>query len=525
MQAWSRAIEGAAAWLAALPGVSRVAAIGLGLGGLLATRSIADGAPIDDLVLWATPANGRVFFREQRAFAALQSSRLGLTDENAPDPVPDGWLEVGGFVLSAETIAAITPLELATMPLARLGRALLLERDGMGHDRKLEAHLAHEGVDVTVAPGHGWTDMVFHPERYVPPVEVFGRVAGWLAEAPSRQLEATRTEAPRAVDRAELRQDGVCIREFPVQIDQPFGQAFGLLAQPIDVPPTTICAIFLNAGAVRRIGPNRLWAETARRWSARGVPTIRVDVEGIGDADGDPTRYLDVGNFYAPASGALVAAILNDLEGRGFGPRFVLIGLCAGAYWAFHTAATDPRVVTALIVNPRAMVWDSELLTRREAAKAGRLLQPALWERVLRGEVAASRMAAVSRALLRTAASAAIRAPRRFHSARRKDRSVDPTESRLDALSGLGTRVVLAFSDDEPVFDELKADGVLAQLDRWPNVVLERLPGRDHTLRPIVAQRALHELLDFELDRLLADAGGSPPERDERSRSTSASGD
>ena len=66
--------------------------------------------------------------------------------------------------------------------------------------------------------------------------------------------------------------------------------------------------------------------------------------------------------------------------------------------------------------------------------------------------------------------------------------------------------MVLAFADDEPVHDELEADGLLARLDRWPNVVLTHLPGRDHTLRPMVAQRAYHELLEGELDRL-ADAG------------------
>ncbi len=62
--------------------------------------------------------------------------------------------------------------------------------------------------------------------------------------------------------------------------------------------------------------------------------------------------------------------------------------------------------------------------------------------------------------------------------------------------------MILAFADDEPVRDELEADGLLARLGRWPNVVLTHLPGRDHTLRPIVAQRAYHELLEGELERL-----------------------
>ena len=84
----------------------------------------------------------------------------------------------------------------------------------------------------------------------------------------------------------------------------------------------------------------------------------------------------------------------------------------------------------------------------------------------------------------------------------------DQLERMLDELRDARTRVVLAFAGDEPVYDELKADGVLARLDRWPNVVLTRLPGDDHTLRPIAAQRALHAILDSELDRLLWVAAG-----------------
>lgn len=501
---WTRAIAAAGEWLGELPGLPRVAAIGLGLGGLLTAQAIADGAPIEDLVLWATPSAGRAFVREQRAFAALQGSRVDPASEPTLQVQPAGSLEVGGFILSAESIAALNQLELTGEPLAGLGRVLLLERDGMGHDRALEVYLAGAGVEVTSALGPGWSDMVFHLERYAPPVEVFGRVADWLAGAPPGRSSASSIEPPRTMDRAELGQDRARIRETPIRIDQSFGQIFGVLAEPIDVASSTVCAVFLNAGAVRRIGPNRLWVEAARRWSARGIPTIRMDLEGIGDADGDPARYRDVGNLYTPEFGAQVTAVLDELEGRGFGPRFVLIGLCAGAYWAFHIGALDRRIFSAIIVNTRAMIWDSELLARREARKVERLLKPGLWRRVLRGDVPVSRILEVSRALAKTAASAVVRAPGRIRTVRHDAGAEDPTTGRLDALRDRGARVVLAFSGEEPVYDELKADGTLGRLQRWPNVVLEKLPGRDHTLRPMVAQRALHDLLDRELELLLA---------------------
>ncbi len=294
------------------------------------------------------------------------------------------------------------------------------------------------------------------------------------------------------------------IRETPIRIDQPFGHIFGVLAEPVDAGRSTACAVFLNAGAVRRTGPNRLWVEASRRWAAAGVPAIRVDLEGIGEADGDPGRYRDVGNFYTAEFGDQVPAILADLEARGLGPRFVLIGLCAGAYWAFNTGAQDRRVVEVIIVNPRAMVWDPDLLTRREARKVGRLRQPDLWRRVLRGEIPPSRMLEISRALAATAARSAARAPGRLRNAR-SGQPEDPAVARLDSLRDHSTRVVLAFSGLEPVYDELAEDGILGQLGRWPNVVLEELPGSDHTLRPLAAQLALHALLERELGLLVGD--------------------
>ena len=512
---WIDAIAGAAAWLAAMPGVSRVATVGLGLGGLLTASAIARGAPVDDLVLWSAPARGQAFLREQRAFSALQDTRLGGSGEPATDLLPEGWLEVGGFLLSAETMAAIGSLEMATMSLGAVRRALLLERDGIANDRKLEAQLRAAGVEVTTAPGIGWTGLVFHPEQYDPPVEVFARVTAWLAEAPPGRSGVTAIVAPPVVDRFTTDEDGVPILESPVRIDQPFGSLFGVLGEradrpadgPADGPASTVCAVFLNAGAVRRIGPNRLWVETSRRWNARGIATIRIDPEGIGDADGDPGRYGDVGNFYTLEAGQQVGSILDELERRRFGPSFVLIGLCAGGYWAFHTAAGDPRVVEAIILNPRAMVWDPDLLTRREANKVGRLVEPALWDRALHGKVPASRMVDISRAMVMTATSAAARKLRRRGVDQAMPSASATIEARLDALLDHRTRVILAFADDEPVRDELEADGLLARLGRWPNVVLAHLPGRDHTLRPVSAQRAYRELLDRELDRL---ADGRP---------------
>ncbi|MEA2144228.1 MAG: hypothetical protein QOI64_2658 [Solirubrobacteraceae bacterium] len=506
LEAWTGAIAAAADRLRAESGCGRIATLGLGLGGLLAGKAVADGARIEDLVLWAAPVRGRAFVRQQRGFSELQSSRITLSGEPAPSGLPEGWIEAGGFVLAAATIAALEDVDLRALALGSLQRALLLERDGAAVDARLRAQLETAGVDVTVGAGDGWEAMVFHPEQPKPPQEVFERVASWLARAPrsaAQPADRPPVAGAGAGGRAEivLDVDGTRVRESPLSVPWQSGRLVGVLAEPLDTPIAGLCAVFLNAGAVRRVGPNRMWVEAARRWAACGVPALRIDLEGIGDSDGDADGFRDVTQFYAPRFVDQVGAVLDALDRRGVGGRFVLTGLCSGGYWAFQAALRDTRVSAALLVNAGALVWDDDLVTQRAARKMGRLHQLDWWRKIMRGGVTAAQMRAVARAYAHT--TLVRHAPVKTG-----------VERDLDRLRDAATRLVLAFTGDEALHAELQEEGILARLDRWPNVALERLPARDHTLRPIVAQRAVRDLLDRQLALEIArlrDGGGSCP--------------
>jgi alpha-beta hydrolase superfamily lysophospholipase len=506
LDAWVGALTFAADWLRADSGCARIATLGLGLGGLVASKAIADGALIDDLVLWAAPVRGRAFVREQRAFSQFQASRLSLSGEPEQSQLPEGWLEAGGFVLTVETIDALQHVDLRSLQSGVLQRALLLERERAAVDARLRAHLEESGVDVTTGAGTGWEAMVFHPERPQPPREVFERVTAWLAQAPV-PAAAPRVRPPTAAADVMLQIDGARVRESALTVQRPGGRLVGVLAEPVDAPQASLCMVFLNAGAVRRIGPNRIWVEAARRWAARGVPALRIDLEGIGDADGDADRYRDVRAFYVPQLVEQVALVLDALEGRGVGDRFVLTGLCSGGYWAFQAAVREQRVSAALLVNSGALVWDNDLVMRRDARKITRLRQLAWWREILRGQVRITRMRAVAGAYARAASRRWLLAARALD-----DAPVETSIDRgLDRLRDTQTRLVLAFSGDEVLHAELEEEGVLARLEQWPTVELESLPARDHTLRPIIAQRAVHELFDRQLACELARAGHCLP--------------
>ncbi len=479
--------------------------LGLGLGGLLAREAMARGSYFEELIVWGAPVSGRAFVREMEAFSRMQTwSGAAAGGESV---LPEGWLEAGGFVLSRETIESLKALKPETRSDNAPRRALLLERDGMGVDEGLRGSLEDAGTAVAVAPGDGWSLLVSHAERTKLATAVAERVETWLAEgddAGSTVPLDGMTGAGNGVasvvaelDELVLDIGGNAVRESTILMPQQFGNAFAILSEPAEEAEeeeAPFCALFLNAGAVRSIGPNRLWAETARRWAARGVRSLRVDLEGIGESDGT------AGRFYQPKFEQQLALVIDRLQEQGFGDSFLLVGLCSGGYWAFREALSGPRVHTLLLLNSGALEWDTEGIERREALKLDQASDPGKWRKLLRGEVGFKQIALLARALLVELGRSAARLGRR--PARRKPEE-SSLEAGLDRLRDAGTVILLAFSEGEPLFEDLDADGTVAQIGRWPNIELTELPGDDHTLRPIPAQIGARELLDREFERAL----------------------
>ena len=334
---------------------------------------------------------------------------------------------------------------------------------------------------------------------------------------PRRPTRRSRTEGDRRDGRpappgtASLLVDGVRIRETAIVLPTAEGRLFAILSEPADARPAPVAALFLNAGAVRRIGPDRIWVETSRRWAAHGIPTLRVDLDGIGDSDGDAARYRDVGAFYARTQLAdEIRALSDELLERTGAEHLVLAGLCAGGYWAFHGADRDPRVVAAYLLNPGALAWRTDLVRDRNARRLRRLADPVWWGRLARGQVRWARIRAVARAAFGRAVELAGGGLRARPHAVAPPGLVEGLRPPVEVLAGLearAVRLVVAFSADEALHAELVADGFLDHLARARNVELASLPGRDHTLRPIAAQLAAHDLLDRSIAGDLARLG------------------
>jgi hypothetical protein len=498
---WTAALTSAATWLRTTTGARRTVVVGIELGGVLAYRAAAMGAPIDDLVLWGTPARARGFIRQFRAFSKLEVSEF-FRDLEAPPPLPNGDLEAGGFLLTAETVNALEALDLAdlTLPDASSRRILLLDRDGIAVDDRLRERVEADGAAVTVAAGPGYATMCAHPQTACPPFEVMDLVTDWLKTPRTGQLDPppeappSVSQPPTVLESATVGSGPNSVRETPFALQQPFGRLAGILSEPVGRTRSGLCAVLLNAGAVRRIGPNRMWVEAARRWAELGVPTLRLDVEGIGDADGEATPYVDDADLYVPELVPQVLAALDALEARGVGERFVVGGLCAGAYWAFHAALEDPRVTAALMVNPRALIWDPGLLPARDLRAL--LRGPVSWSQLRLAS--AARVRRLLAWLLQTPGRALKRLRSAVSPALRKPNEVDLA---LHRLIESGKRAMLLFSCDERLHDELVRSGRMARLEGAPNMTLEYIAVRDHTLRPNWAQNRAHAALDRALRR------------------------
>jgi pimeloyl-ACP methyl ester carboxylesterase len=493
--AWTGTVADAAAWLRHRHPERRVTAIGLGLGGMIAWAAAAQGAAIDDLVLWATPARGRALVRELRALAALKADEWN--DGAPPDDaimLTDGF-DVAGYVISDETAYAVSALDLTKLALEEAGarRLLLIGRDSVPADSHLTEAAQAAGMDVAQAAGPGWGTMTSGPQESTLPMDVVGIVDQWLANAPPARAVAV---ADPPEERTALALDEAA--ERPWTAARHFGEQFGILATPDDDGPRPLGMLLLNGGAVRHTGPNRMWVEAARRWAPRGVPVLRFDIEGLGDSDGDGRPYVASARLYEPRLAEQVSQAADELTGSGVADRWLVAGLCAGASWAFHAVLADSDSVgAAVLINPFAFDWEDELEAEVDVMRAGRLREAGVWGRVVSGQISGDR--------IRTAAAHAVKTPVEWRQRRqRRHVRVQRERDQLDRLLARDKRLTFLIGRDEPIYDRFRSEGMLDELDRWPNVTLRRLPTRDHTFRAPWLQAKVHAELDAAIEAELA---------------------
>jgi dienelactone hydrolase len=378
----------------------------------------------------------------------------------------------------------------------------VLGRDVAGPDQPRLNALRASGSEVSSNPGHGWGAALARPQSSSP-AALFETVSSWLAERarPGDLLNAAASEAAKL--------DGA-VRERAVLFEGAGQQLYAVITEPVDAPTAGGTVVLFNAGAIRRIGPNRMWTEAARHWAAAGVAVIRLDVEGIGDAGGENSAYIAGDeSFYVPSLTSQARAVLDLAVAQGLPERFLLAGLCSGAFWAFETAVADPRVAAIVMLNPRLLKFDMDSEGNRELRKLGRLFTRKGFGNLLREKRKLRRLSRFAAYLLKS--------PLRFLRPPEGDAD-DSVSNAFRTMHARGQRIVIAFSGDEPLHDELRPQGRIAELEAI-GVTFHTLPYTSHTLKPLKAQQAANAILDQVVAQVFPPVGVTASPRLKRAAS------
>lgn len=268
--------------------------------------------------------------------------------------------------------------------------------------------------------------------------------------------------------------------------------AIATLAAAGDRPCRT-GVVFLNAGLVHRVGPGRLWVQAARRIAALGLPALRLDFAGVGDSPESAASE----RFEARAPAEARAAIDALAQAAGI-EDCVLIGLCSGAEIAFKTALLDARVRAIVLVNaPRFLEEpDAALVRRLEERQSARyywtvaLKNPRSWIKALTGR---AQLGSILRAVF------ARRGTGRATGSGTSGGATESADARaFRSLAERRVAIHLVLSAGDWAEDYLAA--VLGQRALEDPAALGlrvlRIPGTDHLLTPLAAQRAFLETLE-----------------------------
>lgn len=125
----------------------------------------------------------------------------------------------------------------------------------------------------------------------------------------------------------------------------PQEELFGVLTTPDEVQADLPAVVMPNAGLLHHVGPHRLHVDLARRLAASGSTSLRFDLSGIGESGSGG------GALHTERSMRDLQAAMDAVEHETGIARFVIVGLCAGAFYARRVATEDERVVGCVLID------------------------------------------------------------------------------------------------------------------------------------------------------------------------------
>jgi len=169
--------------------------------------------------------------------------------------------------------------------------------------------------------------------------------------------------------------DGVT--ERTVWIDGEAGRLAGILAETEREGPIERPVLIVHGWATYRVGPHGLLVRLARDLAAAGAPSLRFDLRGRGESEG---QFLESDLDGMTADTTTCAHWLCERFGTSSVSAF---GMCAGGNVAAAAAALGAPIGPLVVAG--MLPYQSEKSGVERTARA-RSMRRALWAKVFRGE-------------------------------------------------------------------------------------------------------------------------------------------
>ena len=249
-------------------------------------------------------------------------------------------------------------------------------------------------------------------------------------------------------------------------------QLLGLLSMPARprIKVQSRGVLIVTGGPQYRVGSHRQFALLASELAGRGFPVLRFDHRGMGDSEGMPRSFDDIGDDLKAATQQFFEAVPTLQE-------LVIWGLCDGATAAGFHAPDDERICALVLLNP----W---IRTAPGAARATlrhyyirRLFDPQFWRKLASGRFSLGASARSLHQLTQAAYST------KTHAA--ADAYMNTPHRLLDCLQRFQGRILIILSGDDLTAQEFlevqRHSGAWRTLLAAPHIEQLTIAGANHT--------------------------------------------
>lgn len=318
-------------------GAADIALVGLRMGALLAASVAPAVSGLRSIVLWDPVLDGRRYLRQQRV---LYKTTVG-------DDVVD--VESEAIIGLAFSKATADQLRVMKMPTAVSDSApvLVLSRPELMDDERLTNLAAQPNWQVRSVDGQA---EFVEPASFVVdiPQETIALIASWIDANMPRPMYRFHPQFRSRAVVAEL-SGGRQVVEVIDEIgpNRLFGIRTALAGAGADAP----ALLTHTTAAQHRIGPGRIWTETAREAAGLGMAALRFDRRGTGDTG---VATAEFPRIYSAES---KQDVVDAVEATGVSAdRLIMVGVCSGA-WNAAYGAVQRGAKAVVMVNIILYSW------------------------------------------------------------------------------------------------------------------------------------------------------------------------